>query len=300
MISLWVAAHAPERVERVVACCTTRAFRHRSRGGLPDAGRARARRRARADRRRGRQRWFTPGFARARPEVVSAAARRARGHPAGRLRRLLRGAGRARPAPGSRRASAHPRSCWPGRTMRPRRPTRAAAIAAAVPGARLTVLARGRPSGQCRAGRAGHRPGAGLLGVGIGGEDVVSDYETGMRTRREVLGDAHVDRATAAAGAFGQPFQEFITRLRLGRGVVAAGPGPAHAQRHHAGRACLRAGRERVGHARPRRSGQRPDGGGDRRDRLCTRPSTPGSRPPTPPLPSPGRRSAEEGALPEP
>jgi 4-carboxymuconolactone decarboxylase len=37
-----------------------------------------------------------------------------------------------------------------------------------------------------------------------------------MKTRREVLGDAHVDRATAAAGEFGQPFQEFITRCAWG------------------------------------------------------------------------------------
>jgi 4-carboxymuconolactone decarboxylase len=41
-------------------------------------------------------------------------------------------------------------------------------------------------------------------------------YEAGMRTRREVLGDAHVDGATAAAGDFGAPFQEFITRYAWG------------------------------------------------------------------------------------
>jgi 4-carboxymuconolactone decarboxylase len=44
----------------------------------------------------------------------------------------------------------------------------------------------------------------------------MTDYETGMRTRREVLGDAHVDRATAAAGEFGRPFQEFITSYAWG------------------------------------------------------------------------------------
>jgi 4-carboxymuconolactone decarboxylase len=41
-------------------------------------------------------------------------------------------------------------------------------------------------------------------------------YETGMRTRREVLGDAHVDRATASATEFDAPFQEFITRFAWG------------------------------------------------------------------------------------
>lgn len=37
-----------------------------------------------------------------------------------------------------------------------------------------------------------------------------------MQTRREVLGDEHVDRATASAGAFGAPFQEFITGFAWG------------------------------------------------------------------------------------
>jgi 4-carboxymuconolactone decarboxylase len=44
----------------------------------------------------------------------------------------------------------------------------------------------------------------------------MSDYDTGMTTRREVLGDEHVDRATARAGVFGQAFQEFITRYAWG------------------------------------------------------------------------------------
>lgn len=36
-------------------------------------------------------------------------------------------------------------------------------------------------------------------------------YRQGMATRRRVLGDAHVDRASAAATPFDQPFQEMIT-----------------------------------------------------------------------------------------
>jgi 4-carboxymuconolactone decarboxylase len=44
----------------------------------------------------------------------------------------------------------------------------------------------------------------------------MSDYETGMQTRREVLGDEHVDRASTSAGTFGAPFQEFITRYAWG------------------------------------------------------------------------------------
>jgi 4-carboxymuconolactone decarboxylase len=35
-------------------------------------------------------------------------------------------------------------------------------------------------------------------------------FKRGMATRRSVLGDAHVDRASASATAFDEPFQTFI------------------------------------------------------------------------------------------
>ncbi|HTA01090.1 MAG TPA: 4-carboxymuconolactone decarboxylase [Streptosporangiaceae bacterium] len=38
----------------------------------------------------------------------------------------------------------------------------------------------------------------------------------GLRTRREVLGDEHVDRAVAAATDFTADFQDFITRYAWG------------------------------------------------------------------------------------
>lgn len=41
-------------------------------------------------------------------------------------------------------------------------------------------------------------------------------YEAGMTVRREVLGDEHVDRATAATSTFTAPFQEHITRAAWG------------------------------------------------------------------------------------
>ena len=46
---------------------------------------------------------------------------------------------------------------------------------------------------------------------------MADDYTDGMATRREVLGDEHVDRATAAASEFTAPFQEFITRAAWGQ-----------------------------------------------------------------------------------
>jgi 4-carboxymuconolactone decarboxylase len=41
-------------------------------------------------------------------------------------------------------------------------------------------------------------------------------YEEGMRMRRSVLGDAHVDRAQAAMKSFDEEFQNLITRHAWG------------------------------------------------------------------------------------
>ncbi|HUD54920.1 MAG TPA: 4-carboxymuconolactone decarboxylase [Terracidiphilus sp.] len=41
-------------------------------------------------------------------------------------------------------------------------------------------------------------------------------YEAGMRIRRNVLGDAHVDRAEAAKSALDEEFQNLITRYAWG------------------------------------------------------------------------------------
>jgi 4-carboxymuconolactone decarboxylase len=42
------------------------------------------------------------------------------------------------------------------------------------------------------------------------------DYQAGMTVRREVLGDAHVDRAIERTTELTAPFQEFITRFVWG------------------------------------------------------------------------------------
>lgn len=44
----------------------------------------------------------------------------------------------------------------------------------------------------------------------------MSDRDDGMRVRREVLGDAHVDGAVARTDEFTATFQEFITRYAWG------------------------------------------------------------------------------------
>lgn len=42
------------------------------------------------------------------------------------------------------------------------------------------------------------------------------EHDAGMRVRREVLGDAHVDRAVANTTEFTAPFQDYITRAAWG------------------------------------------------------------------------------------
>ncbi|MGV9992461.1 bifunctional 3-oxoadipate enol-lactonase/4-carboxymuconolactone decarboxylase PcaDC [Streptomyces sp. NPDC003374] len=47
-------------------------------------------------------------------------------------------------------------------------------------------------------------------------EGPADPYEMGLKIRREVLGDAHVDREMAEAGDFSGDFQEFLTRCAWG------------------------------------------------------------------------------------
>jgi 4-carboxymuconolactone decarboxylase len=53
--------------------------------------------------------------------------------------------------------------------------------------------------------------------------------ERGMRVRRQVLGDDHVDRAAAATTEFTEPFQDFITRYAWGD--IWSRPGLSRAER---------------------------------------------------------------------
>jgi 4-carboxymuconolactone decarboxylase len=48
-------------------------------------------------------------------------------------------------------------------------------------------------------------------------------YDAGMKVRREVLGDAHVDRSLALADELTQPLQEYVTAY--GWGAIWARPG---------------------------------------------------------------------------
>ena len=134
---MWLASEAPERVERLVLCCTAASFD-------PDAYSSRAR----TVREHGvaevadavLERWFTPAFREGHP------GRRSSG-PGGCCaiprRRATRGVARRSPAPtwrGGLAASAPPRSIIAGAEDPAAPPERSESIRDSVPDARLEVL----------------------------------------------------------------------------------------------------------------------------------------------------------------
>src|ERR1700722_7498996 len=65
-------------------------------------------------------------------------------------------------------------------------------------------------------GAAMLRPSMSLLDWRRAAMDDKTNYERGMKVRREVLGDAHVDRSLANRDAFNEEFQDLITRYAWG------------------------------------------------------------------------------------
>ena len=86
-------------------------------------------------------------------------------------------------------------------------------------------------------------------------------HDAGMKVRRAVLGDAHVDRAIERTTDFTAPFQEFITRYAWGG--VWTREGLDRRTRSVITLSVLTAlgPRERDRDARPRGPAQRPDPG---------------------------------------
>jgi len=198
MVGLWLAAHAPERVGRVVACCTS------ARLGPPVAWRDRAA----AVREGGMaavadavlERWFTPEadpalVARARSTLLGIDPE---GYAAccGAIAEMDLEPVLGRIAAPTLVVAATQDVATP--------PDHAVRIAAGVPGARVAVLPE-----------AAHL--APLERPGAVAELVLAHLaEDGMPVRRAVLGDAHVDRAIAGTTAFSAPFQDLVTRFAWG------------------------------------------------------------------------------------
>ena len=220
----WSAWRSP-RVRPSGSSASSSAARRRT-FAPPEAWLERARRRARRrDRARSPtpslERWFTPGFRRP-TEVRRALPRDARRDPAGGLRALLRGAR----APGTP-ASGSPRSPRPTLVVAgaddPSTPpdARSSCSPAASRARELIGPRERRPSRQRRAARGVRRRGAEPRSR-TGGTDDDDAHERGMKTRREVLGDEHVDRAVARTTDVHRRLPGSDHALRLGRDLVAA------------------------------------------------------------------------------
>lgn len=216
MIGLWLAINAPDRIRRLVVICSSAKVEG-------DAYRARAAAVLEAGTTAGVadaviERWFTPQFARANPEVVA------------RMRAMIvatPAAGYAgcceaiagmdlRPGLGSINAP----TLVIGAANDPALPPseHSELIARAVPGARYEILDPAAHIASVE--RAPEVTALILQHLGDATQAAqptdASRHEQGMRVRREVLGDAHVDRALAATTDFTAPFQDFITRVAWG------------------------------------------------------------------------------------
>ena len=217
MVAMWVAAKAPDRIDRLVLCATS------ARLGPPEMWAARAGTvldkgvGAVADLVVGR--WFTPAYAAEHPEVVDRmramiASCSAVGY-AGCCRALER-----MDLTGDLASIAAPTLVIVGADDVATPVEHAERIVARDP--RRTARRRRRcgPLGQRRATRLGHRldPRPPRESRAPGGHGMNDDQrrETGTRIRREVLGDDHVDRANAEMTPFSEPFQDFITRTAWG------------------------------------------------------------------------------------
>jgi 3-oxoadipate enol-lactonase/4-carboxymuconolactone decarboxylase len=209
MIGMWLAASAPERVDRLVLVCTS-AF-------LPPAGLWQSR--AAAVRSGGMRavadavlaRWFGPSFRARRPGVVEAL-----------------GAGLERYDPEVYASCCDAIASWDFRDRledigaptlviaggldAATEPSHGYALGAGIRGARVTVLEN---AGHLAVVEEPEAVGDLVLrhvAAPPGGERPCA----GEAVRRAVLGDAHVDRARRRASSFGAPFQEIVNRFPWG------------------------------------------------------------------------------------
>jgi 3-oxoadipate enol-lactonase / 4-carboxymuconolactone decarboxylase len=211
-IGTWLAAHHPDRVAALALVCTSAHF------GPPDGWHERAAavrgHGLDAVARASAGRWFTPAFASA-PEAAALVRELAgTGDPAGYAACCealascdLRGdLGRI----------TAPTLVLAGRDDVATPPAHARELADGIPGAALTELpgtghlAPVETPAPVTAALTAHLARAAVP------RDDAARHAAGLRVRRAVLGDAHVDRAAARTTAFTGVFQDFITRYAWG------------------------------------------------------------------------------------
>lgn len=158
-------------------------------------------------------RWFTPAFQESRPATLAGHRAMLVATPNAGYAAACRAIRDADYSAASARVRV-PTLCIAGEQDLATPPELVKALADTIPGARYQAFS---PCGHlpsveqpaaCAAAIADFL--AEIDGAQIGAAPSQS-YADGMRVRRQVLGDAHVDRASAAAGPLDQRFQRFIT-----------------------------------------------------------------------------------------
>jgi 3-oxoadipate enol-lactonase / 4-carboxymuconolactone decarboxylase len=198
-IGMTLAAHAPERLERLVLCCTALEFAPAEQW-LERAATVRAEG-MEAIAPAAMERWFTPA---APSELVARYDAMLRSQPVAGYAACCEAVA-AFDARGTLGGIRIPVLTIAGDDDPVTPPAKLDAIAAEVPGARQYVVAGARHLAQAERAATFTRVLASFL-----------DEGEGLRVRRAVLGDAHVDRAIGATTDFTADFQSFITRYAWG------------------------------------------------------------------------------------
>lgn len=200
MVGMWLAENAPERLERLVLCCTSASLGPASmwqeRAALARAEGMATLADAAVDR------WVTPAFKESHPEQATWLRDMVASHS---------GEGYASCCTAIERMSivdslaeiTTPTLVISAADDPATPPEHGRRIADAIPGARMAIVPDAAHLGNVEQPTA-------FTGLII--DHLRPDRRAvGMATRRQVLGDEHVDRAEAATTEFTRPFQEYIT-----------------------------------------------------------------------------------------
>jgi 3-oxoadipate enol-lactonase/4-carboxymuconolactone decarboxylase len=205
MVAVWVAAHAPQRVDRLALCCTA------PRLGPPEQWYERAA----TVRRQGTrhlldglmQRWFTPGFPDRHPEVRAAVTGMLAAATPGGYAACCEAIA-SLDLTGVLGSLAAPTLVLAGADDPVVPAATALELALPIPRASLVVL----PD----AAHLANLEQPARFTTAVVEHLVGPAAERGDQTRRQVLGDDHVDAAAAARTPFTADFQDFITRYAWG------------------------------------------------------------------------------------
>ncbi|HTU60416.1 MAG TPA: 3-oxoadipate enol-lactonase [Polyangiales bacterium] len=228
MVGLWLAVHAPERVERLAVICSS------ARLGPPEAWRERAAlvraQGSSAVAQAGVGRWFTPQFAQNNPAAIARYEAMVSETPAEGYAACCEAIARWDITAELTKISA-PTWILSAQDDPATPPAHGYLMAGLIPGARIDVVA-----GAAHLALAERPAFVGRLLVdhllGHPDSSPAPDPERakrGERVRREVLGDAHVDRAKANTTPLTAPFQDLITRYAWGE--IWSRPGLTRAER---------------------------------------------------------------------